>query len=369
MEKKWKVIVGLLLIIFVAVIVVVLSIGGISGKKTTKLQQVVGITVVPTMRDKITADSSWCGTFQLVWNDMKNGVVGKDIIFSPQLPMVENLNKEEFKASMLSEDHYFKAYGIKTLELRDEIVNGIKDKFNQKSDVIDDFDWSEDELDNSDIRRYFFYTMLYRKFDFLQQFDTLKKASFGKKYNDVEYFGIDSNTEESVGDQIDVLYYHSKEDFAIILNTKTEDEVIFCKSPKGDSFKSIYENMNIESDKYTGSKSFNGVDEFKAPKLTFDEKKEYKELANKPFEIVDSNSGEIEKAIQTIKFTLDEKGGEIKSEAAIEMSKNSIGDSKKVEKPKPRYFYVDDTCAIFLREKGKQLPYFAGRIEDITKFQ
>ena len=196
MEKKWKVIVGLLLIIFVAVIVVVLSIGGISGKKTTKLQQVEGITVVPTMRDKITADSSWCGTFQLVWNDMKNGVVGKDIIFSPQLPMVENLNKEEFKASMLSEDHYFKAYGIKTLELRDEIVNGIKDKFNQKSDVIDDFDWSEDELDNSDIRRYFFYTMLYRKFDFLQQFDTLKKASFGKKYNDVEYFGIDSNTEE-----------------------------------------------------------------------------------------------------------------------------------------------------------------------------
>ena len=166
-----------------------------------------------------------------------------------------------------------------------------------------------------------------------------------------------------------MLYYHSKEDFAIILNTKTEDEVIFCKSPKGDSFKSIYENMNIESDKYTGSKSFNGVDEFKAPKLTFDEKKEYKELANKPFEIVDSNSGEIEKAIQTIKFTLDEKGGEIKSEAAIEMSKNSIGDSKKVEKPKPRYFYVDDTFAIFLREKGKQLPYFAGRIEDITKFQ
>lgn len=35
----------------------------------------------------------------------------------------------------------------------------------------------------------------------------------------------------------------------------------------------------------------------------------------------------------------------------------------------PGYFYVDDTFTIFLREKGQDLPYFAGRVEDITKFQ
>ena len=33
------------------------------------------------------------------------------------------------------------------------------------------------------------------------------------------------------------------------------------------------------------------------------------------------------------------------------------------------YFYVDDTFVIFLREKGQELPYFAGRVDDITKFQ
>ena len=36
---------------------------------------------------------------------------------------------------------------------------------------------------------------------------------------------------------------------------------------------------------------------------------------------------------------------------------------------KPRYFYVDDIFTIFLREKGRSIPYFAGRIENITKFQ
>ena len=43
-------------------------------------------------------------------------------------------------------------------------------------------------------------------------------------------------------------------------------------------------------------------------------------------------------------------------------------DSKPKE-DEPRYFYVDNTFAIFLREKGKSKPYFAGGVEDITKFQ
>ena len=51
--------------------------------------------------------------------------------------------------------------------------------------------------------------------------------------------------------------------------------------------------------------------------------------------------------------------------ASIEMDTNS---SFAIEE-EPRYFHVDDTFAIFLRENGKAIPYFAGRIDDITKFQ
>ena len=39
------------------------------------------------------------------------------------------------------------------------------------------------------------------------------------------------------------------------------------------------------------------------------------------------------------------------------------------EPEQPRKFYVDDTFAIFLKEHRKDVPYFAGRIEDISKFQ
>lgn len=339
----------------------------------TQLEQTENVTVVPTMQDKITADSSWCATFQLVWNDMKNEVVKKDIIFTPQEEIAENLNKEEFTEDMISDEYYYKKYGLKTLELKEEIKKGIKEKFNQESDILDKFSWSEDALNdpnNSDVKRYFFYTMLYRKFDFIKEFDKLDNGTFSKEYKDVKYFGIDGDTDDSVGDQIDVLYYNSKDDFAIILNTKTDDEVILCKNPKGETFKEIYNNMNNEADKYEGSSKFKDIDEFKMPNLEFNIEREYEEVEGKAFKTADPiyDTAVIVKAIQTIKFSLDEKGGEIKSEAAIDVKNftTSVAEPKKEE---PRYFYLDDTFVIFLREKGKDLPYFAGRIEDISKFQ
>ena len=365
------------IIITIIIILLVLSVGLFfykNRRNNLKLKESQGINIIPTMNDKITNDSSWCGTFQLVWNDMKNEIVKKDIEFNPQLDIVANLNKEDFNESMISEDYYYKVYGLKSLELKEQIEKEIKSKFNQTSDILDNFDWSDEGLDDQNdpyTRRYFLYTMLYRKFEFLQKFDKLNSDKFGEEYKNIKYFGIDENSKKSLGDQIDVLYYNSKEDFAILINTKTDDEVIFCKNPEGNSFNEIYNNMNNKSDRYEGSKTFGKLDKFKAPNLTFNEKREYTELANKKFDTADPkyNKAEIEKAIQTIAFSLDENGGKIKSESAIDLGVKATAIGPGNLKDEPRYFYVDDTFAIFLREKGKTKPYFAGRINDITKFQ
>ena len=50
------------------------------------------IKTVATLEDEITTNSIWCGTFQLVWNDMVNNVVKQDVVFTPQEKLVENLN-------------------------------------------------------------------------------------------------------------------------------------------------------------------------------------------------------------------------------------------------------------------------------------
>ena len=337
--------------------------------KKTDLEATAGLTVVPTMSDKLTEDSTWCGTFQLVWNDMKNEVVKQDVVFTPQEKMAENLNKEEFTEEMISDEYYYKVYGLKSLELKEEIEKGIKEKFNQTSDILNSFDWSEDGLNDpndSDIDRYFFYVMLYREFEYPKKFDLLNKGTFGTKYNNIEYFGIDGSTDDSVRKQIDVLYYNSKDDFAVVVETKSGDEVIFCKNPEGATFNEIYENMNKKAEEFKGAKIFKDVDELKIPKMDFNEKREYEELQGKSFSTANHREARIQKAIQTIQFKIDEKGGRIKSEAAMDVTADSISIR---EENVPRYFYLDDTFAMFLREEGKDLPYFAARVNDITKFQ
>ena len=332
------------------------------------------LSIVPTMQDEITEDGAWCATFQLVWNDMKNEVVKQDVVFNPQEQIAENLNKEEFTEDMLSEEYYYKTYGLKTLELKAQIENGIMEKFNQTSDILDMIDWSEEALNDPNdpnVNRYLFYAMLYREFEFLEEFNELENGNFGNQYTDVKYFGIDSDEDEvkqeKMREQIDVLYYNSEDDFAIIINTKSNDEVILCKNPEGSNFKEMYDNMNNKANLYTGNKEMDDIDQFKAPNLSFNQIREYTELQGKKFDIAGGRIGEIEKAIQSIEFELDAKGGKIKSEAIIDMMDTTSAMPEEIETP--RYFFVDDTFAIFLREKGSNLPYFAAKITDITKVQ
>ncbi len=353
-----------LLVTGVILVTIAFGISYFFFKRKPEIKPTVGVTIVPTMQDDITGDSSWCATFQLVWNDMKREIVHGDIVFDPQVTYAENLNKEEFTSQMIDDDYYYKIYGLKTLTLKEKIIQDLKTKFNQKSDILDNFDWSDSALDDgglTDTNRYFFYTMLYREFTFIHKFSKLKNANFGK-YENIKYFGIDSKTKDIVGEQIEVLFYNSKDDFAILINTKNNDEVIFYKNPVGNTFKEIYENMLVKAASYTETKSFRDTDEFKAPYLSLNVYKEYTELENKEF-VTSQGAGEIEQAIQSIQFTLDETGGRIKSEAGIDV-KNTASKGAEL-----RYFYVDDTFAVILREKGRNLPYFVGKITDITKYQ
>ncbi|MCL1876978.1 hypothetical protein FWF74_03030 [Candidatus Saccharibacteria bacterium] len=342
------------------------------ANKTT-LKETAGITTVPTMLDEITADSTWCGTFQMVWNDMKKEIVGGDVAFFDGNPaMVDNLNKETFKSTMLSDDYYYKTYGLKTLKLKAEIERGIKEKFNETSDVLDDLDWSDDGVNdpnNPDVDRYLFYAMLRRNFEYQYELAKLDKQKFDSHEN-VAFFGT-KGVDSGAYQQFDVLYYNSKDDFAIQINTKDRDEVIFVKNPEGKTFNEIYEKMNAKKDAYKGSRGFQNsddyIDDFKAPNLTMKEKKKYDELVDRKFPTI-KGYGEIKAAIQTVQFKINEKGGEIKSEAVIDVI-DKLAAIPEPKQPEHRYFYLDDTFAIFLRETSKPQPYFAARVNDITKFQ
>ena len=72
----------------------------------------------------------------------------------------------------------------------------------------------------------------------------------------------------------------------------------------------------------------------------------------------------IDKAIETVRFNMDNTGVELKSEAAMIAKMTAL-----LPPEESRYFYFNDTFVVFLKEKYKTKPYFALRVHDISKFQ
>ena len=321
-------------------------------------KQTEGITTCLTLEDEITNDTIWCGTFQLIWNDLKNDLAKQNIVFNPQLKVVENLNKETFTSKDISDKYYYKKVGKPSLELKKEIEKAIKSKFNETSSILDSFNW-----ENHDPKDYFLYTMLKKEFKFEKAFEEFNDDSF-KDYKDIDYFGIKKDETGELRNQVEVLYYNSKDDFAIKLKTKQEDEVVLCKNPKGNTFNEIYKNISDENKKFKGAKGLKEGETLKVPNIELEEKNEFTEIENKEFLFSDGTPYIIEKAIQTIEFELDKTGGKIKSEAGMMANLASA-----IVPEEKREFILDDTFAIFLVEENKDNPYFAGKIDDIRKFQ
>lgn len=361
MKEKLTIIICIIVIVVLGIMLYAkLSQGENSPLDVTgKLSTTEGITTALTLEDKLQNDTIWCGTFQLIWNDLKNDLAKQDIVFNPQLAVVENLNKETFKTDDISDKYYYKKVGTPSLALKEEIENAIKEKFNETSDILDDFNWED-----RDPKDYFLYAMLKKEFKFETTFDKLENGKFGE-YDNIKYFGIKSDESEELRKQVKVLYYNSKEDFAITLETKQEDRVILCKNPKGDTFNEIYNTITNQAKQYNGNVNLQEGELLKVPNIKLSEKTEFTQIQNKPFLFSNGDTYTIEKAIQTIQFELDKEGGKIKSEAGMMLKYEAAV----LEPEEKREFYVDDTFAIFLIEKGKDTPYFAGLINDITKFQ
>lgn len=315
------------------------------------------LRIVTSLEDTISENSAWCGTFNLIWNDLKEIYAKQDIDFGIPSEIVDHLNKGTFTVKDLSEDSYYKNHGIPTMELKEEIEKAIKDKFNEKSDILDELEWTGNP------HHRILYCMLKKEFEFPKVFTKLGEGTFGDRQT-ATYFGIDKTTKSEVKNQVKVLYYNSEDDFAVKLLTKQNDEVIFAVGRNENNFLDIYNEIKEESQRYDGAYRFNEDDRLKIPHIKFNLKEDIKEVIGKPFLFADGSEWVIYKALQTIQFELDEEGGKIKSEAAIAMKENAI-----MIMEEPRNFYVDEAFTIFLIEEGRELPYFAAKISDINTIQ
>lgn len=265
--------------------------------------------------------------------------------------LAEELNKQSFTIDDLSEDSYYKKYGNTSLELKTEIENGIKDKFNEESEILDKVDWE------SPNRAHVLYAMLKKEFTYIAP---LKPMGMGKFSNNeyVQYFGIDSSSD--VGCKtIDILFYESEECFGIKLKTKEGEEVYLYKGADlNKSFSENFDELNKKTLSYDGRNQIMDGDIIKIPKIKLKESINYDELCGRT--IKGLNGEYINQALQVIDFELDNYGGHVKSEALIETMKEALI----VKGEKNMNIIFNDDFLLYLKEEDKNVPYFALKVVD-----
>lgn len=297
----------------------------------------------------------WVGTFQLIWNDAMDYIVGGPIEFeNAESALASELNKQSFTEEMLSQDSYYKTWGIISDELREKIEQGILQKFGEKSDILDRLPWE------SKGNGYILYAMLKKQFHFIVPFIEAGAEPFGNSEEYVRYFGADATTPKETFQNIQVLFHNSNEECGVTLKTKEGEEVILYKTKENTmSFEDAYNKLQNQAQSYTGNKNFTEEDVLRVPYIKLEKDINYDELCYKYIKGTDLY---IEKAIQTIQFELNNTGGSVKSEAGMGLLKTAILEE-------PRYFKYNDSFYLFLKESDKEKPYLALRVNNTDILQ
>ena len=336
----------------IIIIIGILSTGIVyaSNKILNHLKGKANITPTTTTNlSEIDTNKVWCGTFNLVWNDFMNDVIGGKIEFEDgSSSLVDELNKQSFTEDQLNPNSYYKKQGLATTELKIEIEKGIKEKFNENSKILDKVEW-----DNP--YGYVLYCMLKKEFNYLEKFPTLDDATFKDSQEKVKYFGIEPDTEQRASKNVDILFYNSKTDFAIKLKTKEGEEVyLYRTTGDGKSFDDNYNEMIEKSNNYTGNKTWDENDILMIPFIKVQDEINYDELCGR---FIKGTQWYIRQALQTIDFELNNYGGSVKSEALIDALRQSVSNTN-------REFIFDDDFILYLKEDDKEKPYFALKVDN-----
>ncbi len=319
------------------------------------------VELTPTFTGKLgntDNNSMWIGTFNLAWNElMDNYINGKIEFDTGNSIMADELNKQLFTANNLSESDYYIKVGQTLPDLKETIKVDIKNKFEiENSEFLDNINF-----ENASNKSFTIYALLFKQFDFKVPFDRVNDDKFGDNEELVKYFGINNASDKELTENAEVIFYDSKDEFAIRLLTNQNDEILLYRTDQNKSFNQYYESLKQKEEGYTGAKKLDDKDEVKIPYIDIDTIINYDELCGKFIKGTDSMY--IQNALQNVKFSLNEKGGHLLSEAGIKGEYNSalMGNE--------RTFYFDNNFVLFLKEKNKDKPYMALKVDNINILQ
>ncbi len=330
--------------IFIILTIFTFFIGAFAIHKVFALQNV-------HMKDSDYGMNMYTPAFPLVYEDLKEKIVKGKVEFAGYHSlMIDTLDSLESPKNRLGEEFYYNTVAKRTPEFKKKIEADIKEKFNEKSSILDMVEWepgNEDEI--------ILYSMVKKNIEFIKQFEILDLMAFDNSDEQFKYFGTKDKSKEYRA-QVQPVFYKDENNYAVLLKTKTGDEVILYTMNENTAKKSVSALWNDLSKKMN-PETFKEDDKFLAPFIEIKEIISYDDLSNREIKGTDYK---ISKAIESVEFLLDNKGAKLKNEALMMLETCAL----RVE-IEPRYFYFNRPFVLFIKEEGRKNPYFMVKIQDV----
>ncbi len=336
--------------------------------------------ITPVFDTKITTGENiiYCSTFQTAWNEICNKYAQGtlEIVHAPEY--AEKLNTLYMQPSLLNEELYIAMAGFGGDEIVKKINEAVENKFglSKTGEMPPKFDFN---LSSNEIMA---FSYLYINLKFSSEFETIapirmavdEKSFFAKAYGAKEI-----NKNEKMKNNIEVLYHNDREideyrdqlgqvgiegPQGSIIKLKTDsdkDELIISTIPASSSLTESYnEIQKIINDKLMQKTPKESALSFLSiPKIKFDFIHKYTEfnnlqLINKTFKKYYEDIF-LNNCVQKIVFNFNIKDTKLLSETFTSFSTSEKGII---------YYKINVQCPfiIYLRNKTKELPYFAAYI-------
>ena len=319
---------------------------------SSKLKNTV-ITAVAETKIPGGTNMIFCSTFQMAWSCLADDIVKGAIELAGAPGYVETLNSFTSQKSLVKPASCVFMAGFGKTGIIERINKSLAEKFGPKAPKVTEALKPEDVIA---------YAYLFKELKFVKDFEALKDpVDFGNIKLDafgIRFFNPASETHRELSRQVDILYY-GKDGFIIRFNSSSPDEEIILSTIAPDE--SLAATFKTVAQKIAGSEArkLGADDRLRIPKIGFDLIHSYagligKNLLNKGFE-----KYIIAKALQAIKFSFNEKGATLTSEARIKMTKTAMPGPSESKDLTARPPFI-----IYLKEKAAQSPYFMMNIAD-----
>lgn len=296
----------------------------------------------------------WCATFQLEWNETR-ALVGEDLHFNPESPIVSELNKSSFSTNDLDATSYVALAGF----IKDGIHQRIRESLSRKfgGAATPRFIPAKDSRPQDIVA----YSYLFKNLEFETPFESIQEPLLFEGA-ELPAFGMSSpkNGREQMAAQVDILEYTGPDDFVIELKTKSAgDHLVVAKIRPGGTFAETIGSVESRIKTVQPQKCL-PMDELVIPKFNFEIIRQYTEITGAKLIVQNTNVARdliVTSAIQDIRFQMDEKGVRLKSESHLSFAC--------AKRPEPSHLMIfDKPFLLMLKRSEAKVPYFAIWIEN-----